>query len=70
MNGKVKWFDGRKGFGFITPDDGSPEAFVHHSMIRMKGYRVLETGQAVMFDAVATEKGVKAMNVQQTPKHP
>lgn len=62
--GKVKWFDARKGFGFITPDDGSAELFVHHSQIRMKGYRQLETGQAVEFQVEDSERGPKAVRVR------
>lgn len=66
MTGKVKWFDAKKGYGFVTPDDGSSEAFVHHSMIQMKGYRDLQTGQAVTFDPIPSDKGTKAVNVRLT----
>ena len=45
--GKVKWFNGKKGFGFIVPDDGGEELFVHHSEIKMGGYADLKEGQAV-----------------------
>lgn len=61
--GKVKWFDARKGYGYITADDGQ-DYFVHHTGIRMKGYRTLETGQAVRFDAQPSNKGPKAVNVR------
>ena len=64
MIGIVKWFDDTKGFGFITPDDGSPEAFVHHTEIRMKGRRTLEPGQAVEFRTEPTNKGAKAVSVR------
>lgn len=66
MTGKVKWFDDQKGFGFLTPDDGSPEAFVHHSEIWMKGRRTLEPGQAVEFDisAAPNNKGPRAISVK------
>jgi len=74
MTGRVKWFDGKKGFGFLTPDDGTPEVFVHHTQIKMTGYRNLETGQAVEFEVESGEKGLRAVNVKslntQTPKHP
>lgn len=62
--GKVKWFDPHKGFGFITPDDDSAELFVHQSAIKMKGYRTLETGQAVEFRIEESERGPKAVNVR------
>jgi CspA family cold shock protein len=64
VTGKVKWFDATKGFGFITPDDGSAEAFVHHTAIEMSGYRVLETGQPVEFKIKTSDKGPKAVNVR------
>ena len=64
MTGRVKWFDGKKGFGFITPDDGSPDAFVHHTQVQMKGYRNLEAGQAVSFEIAAGDKGPKAVGVR------
>jgi CspA family cold shock protein len=63
MTGRVKWFDQKKGFGFIELDDGSPDAFVHHSDIRMKGRRNLEAGQAVELQVRQTDKGAKAVNV-------
>lgn len=63
MTGKVKWFDDKKGFGFVTPDEGGPDAFVHHTQIRMKGRRTLETGQAVRFTVEESERGPKAVNV-------
>lgn len=62
--GKVKWFDDTKGFGFITPDDGSAECFVHHTAIRQTGRRNLETAQAVAFDVESSERGPKAINVR------
>ncbi|MBI4370904.1 MAG: cold shock domain-containing protein [Elusimicrobia bacterium] len=63
MNGKVKWFNDQKGYGFITPDDGSPDVFVHHSAIRADGFRSLSENQAVQFDLMQTDKGPKAANV-------
>lgn len=64
MRGNVKWFNPDKGFGFITPDDGSPDCFVHFTGIAVDGFKTLEEGQAVTFDVVAGEKGPKAVNVQ------
>ncbi|HXA55318.1 MAG TPA: cold-shock protein [Solirubrobacteraceae bacterium] len=62
--GTVKWFSDDKGFGFITPDDQSPDLFVHHSTIVGEGYRSLAEGSKVSFDSEAGEKGPKAINVQ------
>ena len=61
--GTVKWFNGKKGFGFITPDDNSEDLFVHHSEIKMTGYATLEEGQRVQFDIGQGKKGPCATNV-------
>jgi CspA family cold shock protein len=63
IQGKVKWFNDQKGYGFITPDDGSPDVFVHHSVIQGNGFRTLSENQAVNFDLLQTDKGPKAANV-------
>lgn len=61
--GKVKWFDNKKGFGFIAQDSGQ-DVFVHHSSILGAGYKTLLEGEMVVFDAIASDKGLKAQNVQ------
>lgn len=61
--GTVKWFDAAKGFGFISPEDGSKDVFVHHSAIAGGGYKSLEEGQRVTFDVTAGAKGPAAANV-------
>jgi CspA family cold shock protein len=62
-NGKVKWFNQSKGFGFVTADDGT-DAFVHHSDIQGEGFKSLSEGQAVSFDVTPGPKGPKAVNVK------
>lgn len=63
--GRVKWFDTRKGFGFLIPDEGGAEPFVHHSDIELpRGERDLIEGEAVEFDLVQGEKGPKAVRVK------
>jgi cold shock protein len=62
--GTVKWFSDDKGFGFITPDDGQKDLFVHHTGILGEGYRSLAEGAKVSYDAEAGDKGPKAVNVQ------
>jgi CspA family cold shock protein len=62
--GTVKWFNGEKGYGFITQDDGGPDVFVHFSAITGDGYRNLEEGQRVQFETSAGPKGPQAGNVQ------
>jgi cold shock protein len=62
--GTVKWFSDDKGFGFITPDEGDRDLFVHHSGIEMEGYRSLAEGLRVSYEEEQGDKGPKAVNVQ------
>jgi len=62
--GTVKWFNGTKGFGFIAPEDGSPDVFVHFSAIEGGGYRELAEGQRVQFDTTQGPKGLQATAVR------
>ena len=61
--GTVKWFDAAKGFGFIAPEDGSKDVFVHHTAITGDGYKSLDEGQKVSFDMEQGQKGPAAVNV-------
>jgi CspA family cold shock protein len=61
--GTVKWFSDEKGYGFITPDDGSKDLFVHHTGIAGEGFRSLAEGAKVEFEAVEGQKGPQATNV-------
>ncbi|MEW5916445.1 MAG: cold shock domain-containing protein [Gemmatimonadota bacterium] len=61
--GTVKWFNDAKGFGFITPDNGQKDCFVHHSAIQAQGFRSLAEGERVEFDVVDGKKGPAAENV-------
>ena len=65
MKGTVKWFNDQKGFGFITPEDGSKDCFVHQNSIQAEGFKSLQEGATVEFDMVEGEKGPAAENVVQ-----
>jgi cold shock protein len=62
--GTVKWFSDEKGFGFITPDEGSKDLFVHHTNIDADGYRSLAEGARVEYESEQGDKGPKAINVR------
>ena len=62
--GTVKWFSDEKGFGFITPDEGSKDLFVHHTSIEADGYRSLAEGARVEYESESGDKGPKAVNVR------
>jgi cold shock protein len=61
--GTVKWFNDQKGFGFITPENGAKDCFVHHSAIQGNGFKSLAEGDRVEFDMIQEPKGPKAQNV-------
>ena len=63
--GIVKWFNGQKGYGFATPDDGSKDVFVHHSAILAEGFRNLNEGDRIEFGVEPGDKGPKAVQVTQ-----
>jgi CspA family cold shock protein len=64
VQGTVKWFNAEKGYGFITPQDGSPDVFVHFSAIAAEGYRSLDEGQTVEYDVTQGQKGPQAEQVR------
>lgn len=66
--GTVKWFNDGKGFGFISPTDGTRDCFVHHSQIVQEGFRSLAEGEAVEFDMIEGEKGPAAEGVVKIPQ--
>ena len=63
--GTVKWFNDSKGYGFITPDDGSEDLFAHFSAIQMDGFKTLKEGQKVSFEVTQGAKGKQASNIQE-----
>jgi CspA family cold shock protein len=62
--GTVKWFSEQKGYGFITPDDGSKDLFVHYSNIQTDGFKTLRDGQPVEYESAQGRKGLEATNVK------
>jgi len=64
-SGKAKWFNNKKGFGFIIQDSGQ-DVFVHHTSILGGGYKTLNEGEAVTFEAIPSDRGLKAQNVQRS----
>ncbi len=65
-SGTVKWFNDAKGFGFITPEDGSEDVFVHFSAIAADGFKSLAEGQRVQYEVVRGDKGLQARDVRST----
>ena len=63
LTGRVKWFNSQKGFGFIVPDNGSKDLFVHYSSIKSEGYKSLREEQKVEYEVEQSDKGDKAINV-------
>lgn len=66
--GIVKWFNNAKGFGFIRPEQGGDDIFVHYSTIIVEGYKTLKPGQEVSYETISGEKGLHAINI--TPLQP
>lgn len=64
ITGTVKWFNDAKGFGFITPDDGTGDLFAHFSAINMNGFKTLKEGQKIKFEVTQGPKGRQAANIQ------
>ena len=68
--GSVKWFNNSKGYGFIRPDEGGEDLFVHFSYIEMEGYKTLKAGQAISYEETPSDKGVHATNIQSVGDNP
>ena len=67
--GKVKWFNNAKGYGFVLPDSGGEDLFIHYSAIQMDGYKTLKAGQEIQFEVVEGPKGLHAVNIQDVEGH-
>lgn len=65
-SGKVKWFNNKKGYGFIAQDPDGQDVFVHHTSILGSGYKTLDEGEIVTFEAICSKQGLKAHNVQRS----
>ena len=65
--GTLKWFNNEKGYGFISPDDGSEDVFVHHTGIAGGGFKSLDEGEKVTYEVVRGRRGVQARNVSRAP---
>lgn len=63
INGKVKWFNNAKGYGFVNEDGKTEDLFAHYSAIKMEGYKTLKAGQAVSFEIIQGPKGLHAVNI-------
>ena len=61
--GTVKWFDSKKGYGFITPSEGGKDLFVHHTSLQMEGYKTLNEAQTVQYEVGTSDRGDVATNV-------
>jgi CspA family cold shock protein len=70
QEGTVKWFDEAKGYGFISPEDGSEDVFVHHTGIAGSGFKSLEEGQKVAYEVTQGRKGLQAVNVSKGSPRP
>ena len=66
VKGKVKWFNDRKGYGFISREDGSGDVFAHFSDIQSDGFKTLKEGEAVEFEVSSSDKGPKAVNIKKS----
>ena len=64
QQGKVKWFNNSKGFGFIVSDEGGEDVFAHFSQIQMEGYKTLKTDELVQFEVISGPNGKQAQNIQ------
>lgn len=68
MRGKVKWFNNEKGYGFISPEDGSKDVFVHFSAIQGRGFKSLDEGEEVEFEVEDSPRGPHAVNVERSAR--